>query len=334
VEEELKGEGWRSSDAHKFASPLYQLVINDSFWRDRNKGLAVFHSQDLSHQFRLPISFTPQVFVGSRFVTRPLLPLVHQDDRFLLLTLSQHRVRLFSGDRSHLTFLPVAGMPTKLDETVVATDQGHKQMHTGDVDMRRRHATIYHGHGGKVDTRKSEIFSFLRSVDRSLHETLRHEQSPLIVAGVVSMISIYREINTYPRLACQDIEISCDRSTEAELHRLAWPIMEDILANNRKLAIEREYARAERAQWIRDYRKIIPAAEQGHVEMLLVASDASLYGTYTPSLNGSAVRLDERHQDDLADVAAANTIKHHGKVIVLDREEIPGCCDLAAVLRK
>ena len=329
----LRNQLRRSVEAREFLTPWRELISDVDFWHDRSDGLAAFLSPDLSRQFRLPLNFEPQVFVGSRFVIRPLLPLLTQDDRFLLLTLSQHRVRLLEGNRFRLKTRETPGLPAKM-EVVIATDQGRKQMHIGGSDPTHRHSAIYHGHGGKPDARKDEIEGFFRTIDAALHPVLRDEQAPLIIAGVGSMLAMYREVNSHPRLAEQQLEANCDRLTEPELHRRVWPIMQEILVNDRRRQMREAYAAADPTQCVRDVRVIVPAADHGRVELLLGAADARLSGRYEASPGGGSVRIDDEPKDDLVDRAAAHTLRHRGKVFVVDREEIPGCGDLAAVLRK
>ena len=148
------------------------------------------------------------------------------------------------------------------------------------------------------------------------------------------MLSMYRGVNAYPRLAPQQLEANCDRLTEPELHERVWPIVQDVFAVDRKRQTEQAFAAADPAQCVRDPRVIVPAADLGRMALLLAASDACLYGTYDPLRGEDAVRIDGGQQDDLVDLALANTLRHRGKVFVVDRGEVPGCGDFAAVLRK
>ena len=176
AETRLSNQESRSVEVRELLKPLRELAADSDLWRDRSDGLGLFLSRDLSRKFRLPLSFAPFVSVGTRFVIRPLLPLLVHDDRFLVLTLSQHRVRLLAGNRYRLIPREAPGLPAKMDETVIAADQGRKQMHFGGNDPGRGHSTIYHGHGGKADARKGEIASFLHTIVSSLHTVLRNEQ--------------------------------------------------------------------------------------------------------------------------------------------------------------
>jgi hypothetical protein len=331
AENRLVGSGIRAAEARTIVRPLRDLIADDGYWRDSSAGLAAFLAPDGMRRFRLSLQFAPRVSIGERFIVRPLLPLLMQDDQFFVLAVSQHRVQLLLGDRGHLVVQDVPGMPTKMDETVFAADQGRKQMHAGSSDPTLRHATIYHGHGGKPDARKGQIVTFLREMADPLHYVLRGRHAPLILAGIGSMLSLARKAITYPRVADGQIEGNCDRFTAFQLHQRAWPIMRQILDAERKHVIETTYAAAGPARCINDVGMILRAAAEGRVELLLAASDANISGAY---ICATAEENVQSPNDDLVDLAAVNTLRHRGKVFVVDREEVPGCRDMAAVLRK
>ena len=56
------------------------------------------------------------------------------------------------------------------------------------------------GHGGVTDDTKENLLKYFRLIDRGLHDLLKDERAPLVLAGVEYLFPIYREANTYPRL--------------------------------------------------------------------------------------------------------------------------------------
>jgi hypothetical protein len=148
------------------------------------------------------------------------------------------------------------------------------------------------------------------------------------------MLAMARQEISYAALADPQIEGSWDRLTAFQLHQQAWPIMQQILDTERKRCIEKAYSTAGPARCITDVGMILRAAAEGRVELLLAASDANLSGAYVRNAAGGNVQYDQPPSDDLVDLAAVNTLRHHGLVFVIDREEMPGCRDMAAVVRK
>ena len=329
AETRLVEEGMRSVQARELVKPLRDLVEDERFWRDRSHGLAVFFSGDLFQQYRLPVDLPTDVVVGPHFVTRPLLPLLTQDNRFLLLALSLNRVRLFEGNRYRVIQREVPGMPTNMEEAldITSVDRG-QQMHIAGPDA------VYHGQGGKPDDRKDDIRGFFRMVEEALQPILRDEKLPLLLAGVGYLLPLYREVNSYAGLADQQLESNCDYLTDAELHQLAWPIVEEMLAAQRKREIDSLYGVTARERCATDIRAILPAAAEGRVELLLVDNDWQCTGSFEPSTGAISVQPNgDAKGDDLLDIAARETLLHRGRVFSVNRDEIPEETSIAAVLR-
>jgi hypothetical protein len=219
-------------------------------------------------------------------------------------------------------------------EKLIATDQGRKQVHIGGADPTHRHSPIYHGHGGKPDARKDEIEGFLRSLVAPLRTLLPRSGTPVILAGVTSLLAMFREIFEHPALAPQQLEESCDHLTDSELHRRVWPVMESILDDERTQKSANAFAEAADARCSRDPQVIVPAAHLGGVEVLVAARDACLRGSFDPTRSVAPVRIDGMDEEDLVNLAAMDTLRNRGEVIIVDRDKAPGCADMSVVLRR
>jgi hypothetical protein len=323
----------RRVDAREFVAPLRELVANEDFWSRRSEGLAAFLAADELLTYRVPKRFEPRVAVTSRFLIRPLLPYLTQTDKFCILALSEHHVCLFDGDRRGLTGRETPELPVRR-ENLAATDQGRKQVHIGGADPTHRHSSIYHGHGGKPDARKDEISLFLRSLVAPLRKLLPADGTPVILAGVKSLLAMFREIFDHPAVAKLQLEESCDHIADAKLHAQVYPILEGLLADARDRKAAKAFAEADVAMCTRDVHVIVPIAHHGGVEMLVVARDANLHGEYDAASDVTQVRLEGDEADDLVDLAAVDTLRNRGQVVVVEREKVPGCADMAAVLRR
>ncbi len=203
VEKTLLKSARRSVIVRDFLQPIRQLTVDEMFWNNRSTGLVVFRANDLFRAFRVAMELTPAIHIQERFIIRPLLPLAIESDAFFLLTLSQHRVRLFSGNRYGLTLMQVPEMPTRM-ATLIATDQGRKQMHIGGNDPSRKHSTIYHGHGGKPDSRKDEIEEFLREIDVAVHPILKRSRAPLKSHNIDASADMHRLLRNTLRKTATD----------------------------------------------------------------------------------------------------------------------------------
>ncbi len=73
-----------------------------------------------------------------------------------------------------------------------------------------------------------------------------------------------------------------------------------------------------------DLREIVPASHDGRVESLFVARGSYRWGRY--DIDAREVRLQQRPSNDgqdLLDLSAVQTLLHHGKVFVVDPDNIP-----------
>jgi hypothetical protein len=333
IEDQLLESAHRSTEVRELLSPLRTVMIDEMFWRNRSIGLAAFLSSELCRIYRLPIAFESRANVSDRFIVRPLLPLVLEDDQFYFLALSRHRVRLFSGDRFGLKLLEDPKLPTTMAPLIDADLDRTKQRDDGS-NTGRRHSTIYYGHGGKPDEIKHEVERFLREVAIASHSLIQQRESPLLLGGVASMLSQFRRISMYPTIPLEQLEENCDRLSESQLYNRVWPLVHAFQASEQKRKIADAYERAAPSRCLQDVGRILQAADAGQIEILLVAADASLYGEFDHDAKELRVTSGDCANDDLADYAASCTLRHHGQVFVVDKQEIPNEREISAILRK
>ena len=94
----------------------------------------------------------------------------------------------------------------------------------------------------------------------------------------------------------------------------------------------RNYAATERAS--NDIREVIPAAYDGRIESLFVASDQEQWGTLDPVTRTMHVHKVAKFRDeDLLDLAATQTLLHGGSVYAVERKHMPDATRIAAVFR-
>ena len=94
----------------------------------------------------------------------------------------------------------------------------------------------------------------------------------------------------------------------------------------------RYYAATGRAS--NDVREIVPAAYDGRIESLFVASDQEQWGTFDPVTRTMYVHKVAKFRDeDLLDLAATQTLLHGGSVYAVEREHMPDATLVAAVFR-
>lgn len=336
AERQLQTAGLRSVEIQKLISPARKLIDSISFWRHQSEGLAVFCSPRKFERFRLPIKFEELAIVSGRFHIKPLIRFFTGEGQFYVLALSQNDVRLLRGSHFNVTELDIETVPTNLADALrddVIPKQIH--FHSGTTGRGGKRDSIIHGASAEPDA-KDAMLRYFHRIDKGLHEYLKNERAPLVLAGVDYLFPIYKEVNTYPFIVDEGIEGNPDRLSPEQLHEKAWKIVQPRLerAIDKAVCKYKGFEGTGSGLASSDIHEILDAAFQGRIEYLLVAVGAHLWGSYDP--NAGEIRFDEKPEndnEDLLDYAAVHTIWNRGTVYVVERERVPGDRPFAAMFR-
>lgn len=331
AEERLIARGLHAPEAKELLEPAERLLRNGLFRQHQSDGLAMFLSLGVFHYYLLPFVFEELVTVTDHFHIKPLLPLLSGDGRYFILALSQNKIRLLQSTHYSVSELDVADVPENLAETLRDDDSWKDlQMHSA-LSGKGKLSAI--SHGGEVDS-KENIRRYFRRIDRGLHELLRNERAPLVLAGVDYLHPIYKEVNSYPHLMDKGIAGNPERLSAGELHELTWTIVKPYFQKAQQEAVNRykEFANSGKAS--NRIRKIIPAAYHGRIELLFVIPDLQQWGTFDPGTDEIHLHKKEKTGDeDLLEFAAIQTLLNGGTVYMVGAEKMPDTDPLAAVFR-
>jgi Bacterial archaeo-eukaryotic release factor family 7 len=337
AEQRLSATGLRRPEIIAMLEPAQRVLRDGLFWSHQGDGLAVYLAPGVSHLFRLPLEVPELVVVSERFHVKPLLPLISGDGRFYLLAIGQKRIRLFQGSRHTMVQVELAGVTGSLVEALRGEDpQRQLQLHrtTRASGGRRERPAVYHGHGAGADDAIGRILRYFHQVDEAVNATLSGEQAPLVLVAVNYLLPIYREANSYPHVAEDAIGGSPEHLSRQVLHRRGWEVVAPLFAEAQQGAARR-YNQAVGTGLAADtLETILPAAHHGQVEVLFVTVGFQQWGRFDPSANEVRLHVEEEPGDeDLLDLAAAQTFLNGGMVYAVAPEEVPGGAPLAALLR-
>jgi hypothetical protein len=262
-----------------------------------------------------------------------LLPLLHYDGRFFVLTLSQNEAHLYETARHSIGEWELPAVNAPEDDggdkslqhfSYRAPSQGRGE--TGE--------TMYHGQGASGDRDKDDLLEYCHAVDRSVVQALAGQSAPLVLACVDFLAPIYALANNYPHLVVGCIAGNYDRAPLDELRDTAWAFIEPHFEHFRRQALA-NFDRVRGGDLAQEEpEQIVSAADEGRIATLLVdrelcrsasangrAAKATVTGaTSSPELVGVVER------------AAAQTILHGGEIVALS--EMPtDSSPVAAVLR-
>jgi hypothetical protein len=335
AKDRLVAEGLRPPQAKAFLEPAYRYLREVSVWRYQSDGLAVFISgRDFFH-YRLPLSFQELVLLGTRFHIKPLLPLFHNNGTFFVLALSLHHVRWFQCSRFWIHPIDLPKLPKSIDEALQYDNiEKQLQFHTGMPGPRGKQAPVFHGQGVGIDDTRDHIVRYFRQIDRGLHDILKEENNPLLLAAVDYLHPIYKTVNTYPGLVDEGIMGNPDEWNDRELHERAWQLMQPQFLRSQREAISAYRSMQKNDRASHDIRMIIPASMNGRVQTLFVANDIFQWGRFNPQTQQVTVHDKKVPQDeDLLDLVAVQALMHRGAVYTMNLESMPGHVPAASVFR-
>jgi hypothetical protein len=329
-----------SAQMEDLLEPLRALLDDKQFWQHGSSGLAIFRSSKVFRSLRLPSSFKEQVVVGDHFYLKPLLPLLTYDGRFYILALSHNAVRLLACTHDSTSELKLPEqVPTSLAEFLRGEEranelQSHSSASFGSVGRGGRHPAIFHGQGVGIDDEKDDVLRYFQHIDRGLHERLRDETAPLVLAGVEYLFPLYQQANSYPHLLEQGIAGNPDKLKADTLRGKAWAIVEPVVLQARQEAAVQYRDLADTERTSANTSEIVPAAYYGRVASLFVARDQEQWGTFDPATGTLQIHEQAQPGDgDLLDLAATQTLQHDGSVYAVEQSGMPDEAPLAAVFR-
>jgi hypothetical protein len=299
--------------------------------KQRSNGIALFLSPKTYRYYRLPFDFEELLVVADRFNVKPLLRLPASAERFYILALSQNKVRLLEGANRKISEidLEIEDIPKSLADAMKYDDvEKQRSAHSGSPGK-----LIFHGNA-VADDAKTNIMRYFQQIDRGLKDLLRDKHEPLLLAGVGYLLSIYKEVNSYPHLLNEGIEGSPDRMDAEELYERAVAVLEPYSLKAREEAVDQYKQAAGTGLTSNDVSEIVPAAYYGRVDVLFVNTELQLSGTYDPDTNEVKLNTGAVHGNgDLLDLAAVHTILNGGTVYAVKPDNMPENVLLAAVYR-
>ena len=301
--------------------PLLALRADREFWQNQEEGLALFHSSRTTEVFRLPTTVPQLAVVGSRFHLKPLLMALADEQRFFVVALSQHAVRLFRGSRYGLDEIRGLNLPAGVKQ-----ERSERTLRSHSTGPR----TAMH-HGPELDW-KAQIAAYCHRIDVLLN-SVTGPNDLVILASVDYVAAIYRELSSARNLAAATISGSPDFASSDELFEKALPIALSHFDDQRLQAEERFLRCLRGGHAVETPSEMIRAAREGRVETLFVPVGIQMWGEVMK--DGEVCLSDcQRPQDqDLWNAALVDTWKSGGRVLAMAPEKMPGGRLVAAITR-
>lgn len=296
----LKANGATEEEAAEILGPLVALLEDTEYWQYLADGLAMYAAKGFWRAYRLTIDFPEVAHVSDRLAVLPVVSAgVHQDN-FLLLALSQNKVRLFEATFATMREIDLGSVPASMEETQgETTPPPHNQQ-----SFSAGGAGMMHSHGTGAEVGHAQLDKFIRQVAQGLGEVLEpNDRRPLVVAAVAEYLPKLREHLDYAHLLDEAVTGNPDATRPDELHERAWAIVHPAL---------RAWAEAE-AERFGDAIGAGRAISGGGSDILHAARDGRI-----DTLLLTRRRCTADHGPDDLDAAVGHVLATSGRVIVVD----------------
>lgn len=231
AETALASAGVERDDVTLTLQPARTLLHGQALWPHRSESLALFMHPHFFRAYHLPDHSTPYLLtVGTGFNIEPLLRAVKDNQRYYVLALSHHSVRLYEGDHYQLKAVTLKNFPADLRTTLHLDEYPQSRETHSIAPAGTKGAEAFHQQYNVAEVDKALLVQFFRYIDRYLHGFLIRHQRPLVLAGTKYLLPLYRRINTYPHLLPGGISGNQEHADLQAIREKAWGVVRGSLS--------------------------------------------------------------------------------------------------------
>ena len=308
AEAQLKARGATEEETDEILGPLVTLLEDDAYWQHLADGLALYASKGFWRAYRVTKDFPEAAHVSDRFAVRPVVPAAVGDGEFVVLAVSQNKVRLLEGTAATIRELELGSIPSSMDDMPgddlpPAQQQFSPGPASGSVS-RSVGGGVLHTHGTGAEVGDVQLKKFLRQVAQGLDEVLDpNDRRPVVLASVSEYHGPIRDNLQHGTLVDGFASGNPDALSPAELHQRAWAVVQPEMKQKADADAERfgDAIGAGRAL-AGGGSDILHSAREGRVDTLLLTRH----------------RCSADHGPDDLDAAVGHVLATSGSVVVVD----------------
>lgn len=314
LKKELYEKDFSEKAIRKFVRPLEKLQNDRSFWLDQSDCLAIFANEYFVDCFKVPVQTNELFFMGERFYLKPLIPMIKGQNRFFILDLNLHHIRLFDCTQYSISPVRIDDLlPTSIKEVQVNKAPNQLLAH--------------------ADQRKNDITKLYRYVNEGLMEILHDEKAPMVLAGVDYLIPLFQEVCTYPQTVVnKHISGNIEYDDITLIHEKAWEQVHTLFDVEKRQALENFEAQAHTPRTTESIETIVKAAHHGRIDTLFLQNDANYWGHFDLA-NQKVQTNNPNHETCLLNLAAVQSTLKGANVFLLDVSDMPVEEEACAILR-
>ena len=227
--DQLESQGLRGPDTATLLAPARALLDDSQFWSHLESGLAVIVHRGGLRAFRFPVDAAEQVTVARTANLEPLRRVLATDHGYWVLALSQHDVRLVRCTRYTAAEVDLDGVPHSMQDAnwFVRRDARMRAQASGRVSGGRV-AAASHGPAGDEHDVDEDLARFLRAVDAGVRSAVGDDTSPVVLAGVGSVVAELRRVSKLRHVALDILEGNPEHLSVDELQKRTLPLAEAV----------------------------------------------------------------------------------------------------------
>lgn len=314
-----------------------------SFWNRQGRGLAVFASPDHFAWYQVAIPLREIHVVADSFHVKPLLPLLYDDLRYHVLSVSRDEVKIYEGSAAHIEELDVEGIPKNMWEAVGSEFDDSKQgqsFHGTPSHGKGRGGgaggTHFHGYGGSDKHAATDMINFLRELDRCVLERVSQPtRRPLILCALDTHHPVFRQVSHNPFLVPEGIRHSPKGLSAEQIREQAWAIFEPLRDARIDQALDACGAATARGLGANDLAEVANAAVQARVGRLLIEDQRRVWGSLDRTTGAVAYDAEPGGDNaaDILDDLAEVVLAFGGEVLLVPKDRMPTSSGVAATFR-
>ena len=311
-------------DDDKLRHQLESIPNDKQFWAEGHKGVAFFVTPQDVFYYEVSSKLNDFVSVAERPNILPLIEDFQYIENYHLLCLTNRDMKLYAGklDTIERIALP-EDAPTTL--TIALGDEltRGKQLSVGGP------AGTVHGVNEKSDELDIDQENYFRIVDKYVMEHYSNpDKTPLVLFALTENQAVFRNLSKNTCLRDERIESSPTSLTDNDITKEVSQLINKVLRTRHSEVLSRYEETTPQYKLGDQYQDLATASLEGRIEVLFLEKDSQVTGTIDED-----GQLGFEGDENFFNQLALNVTRTNGKVYVLDRAQMPGLKDVAAILR-
>jgi len=328
---------YSAAEVNEVLTHFKTLGNNREFWNHTSDGLAVIGTTELFKVIRLPVAVEEQVVVADSLHIKPLLQYMQSVDRYHILGLSLHEIRLFEGTRYSLSEVELPSDIPKTITEALGDELTEKHSHIASYGgLVGEKSDMHQGHGGKKEEEGKDIIKFFRVIANTIYKNYsKPTELPLIIAALPEHHRLFHKVSKNPFLLSEGISVNPASVSIDKLKTLAWEVYEPIYLQKLGSLVDKFKQAKANNSGSDNIKEIAEAAAAGRVDTILIETDRVISKRLRNKDTGIFIKADltQPKSDDLLDDIGEMVIKMGGDVIFIPQVEMPSKTGISALFR-